>query len=321
MISALSKRSLVVYLSLALTLFSALSIPSASASALNPAGVSLAALANQEFNGSDLKLIKKISSANNYTKYQVSYLSEKLTISGVLYIPKGKGPFPGLVLGHGYINPKIYKNGQGMKREQNYLASNGFVVLHTDYRNHSFSSNDKLSPIKFRMDYSIDVANAAMALKNSDLKSLDKSKISYVGRSMGGGIGFNLAVSTSDIFVAYVLYAPTSANYPQNFNKWGRDNPARSKPIRDFVGLPEDNPEFWKGVSPENYWHKTTAPIMIHHGVEDKSCSISWARSAVKGLKTAQKAVVFFEYPGEGHNLYASWNKSMIRTMNFLKVK
>jgi uncharacterized protein len=319
MISALSKRSLLLYFSLALTFFSCLSTPPASA--LTPAEVSLDALAKQEFNGSNLKLIKKIGSANKYTKYQVSYLSEKLTISGVLYIPKGKGPFPGAVLGHGYIDPKIYINGQGMKREQNFLASNGFVVLHTDYRNHSFSSNDKLSSRKFRMDYSIDVANAAMALKNSDLKSLDKSKISYVGRSMGGGIGFNLAVSTTDIFSAYVLYAPTSANYPQNFNKWGRDNPARSKPIRDFVGLPEDNPEFWKGVSPENYWDRTTAPIMIHHGVEDESCSISWARSAVKGLRAAQKEVIFFEYPGEGHNLYASWNKSMIRTVNFLKAR
>ena len=319
MSSALSKRSLLLFLSLALTLFSALLIPPASA--LTPAEVSLDALAKQEFNGSNLKLIKKIGSANKYTKYQVSYLSEKLTISGVLYIPKGKGPFPVAVLGHGYIDPKIYINGQGMKREQNFLASNGFVVLHTDYRNHSFSSNDKLSSIKFRMDYSIDVANAAMALKNSDLKSLDKSKISYVGRSMGGGIGFNLAVSTTDIFSAYVLYAPTSANYPQNFNKWGRDNPARSRPIRDFVGLPEDNPEFWKGVSPENYWDRTAAPIMIHHGVEDKSCSISWARSAVKGLKAAQKEVIFFEYPGEGHNLYGGWNKSMIRTANFLKAR
>ena len=319
MISTLSKRSLLLYFSLALTFFSCLSIPSASA--LTPAEVSLDALAQQKFNGSNLKLIKKIGSANKYTKYQVSYLSEKLTISGVLYIPKGKGPFPGAVLGHGYIDPKIYINGQGMKREQNFLASNGFVVLHTDYRNHSFSSNDKLSSRKFRMDYSIDVANAAMALKNSDLKSLDKSKISYVGRSMGGGIGFNLAVSTTDIFSAYVLYAPTSSNYPQNFNKWGRDNPARSKPIRDFVGLPEDNPEFWKGVSPENYWDRTTAPIMIHHGVEDESCSISWARSAVKGLRAAQKEVIFFEYPGEGHNLYASWNKSMIRTVNFLKAR
>jgi uncharacterized protein len=319
MISALSKRSLLLYFSLALTFFSCLSTPPASA--LTPAEVSLDALAKQEFNGSNLKLIKKIGSANKYTKYQVSYLSEKLTISGVLYIPKGKGPFPGLVLGHGYIDPKIYINGQGMKREQNFLASNGFVVLHTDYRNHSFSSNDKLSSRKFRMDYSIDVANAAMALKNSDLKSLDKSKISYVGRSMGGGIGFNLAVSTTDIFSAYVLYAPTSANYPQNFNKWGRDNPARSRPIRDFVGLPEDNPEFWKGVSPENYWDRTAAPIMIHHGVEDESCSISWARSAVKGLKAAQKEVIFFEYPGEGHNLYGGWNKSMIRTANFLKAR
>ena len=319
MISALSKRSLLLFLSLALTLFSALSITPASA--LTPADVSLDALANQKFNGSELKLIKKVAGANKYSKYQISYLSEKLTISGVLYIPNGKGPFPGLVLGHGYIDPKIYKNGQGMKREQNYFAANGFIVLHTDYRNHAFGSKDKLSNIKFRMDYSIDVANAAMALKNSDLKSLDKSKISYVGRSMGGGIGFNLAVSTKDIFSSYVLYAPTSANYPQNFNKWGRDNPARLKPIKEFVGLPEDNPEFWKGVSPENYWDRATAPIMIHHGVEDKSCSISWARSAVQGLKAAQKEVVFFEYPGEGHNLYGGWNKSMSRTVNFLKAR
>jgi dipeptidyl aminopeptidase/acylaminoacyl peptidase len=319
MISALSKRSPLLFLSLALILFSALPIPPASA--LTPAEVSLDALANQKFNGSELKLIKKVAGANKYSKYQISYLSEKLTISGVLYIPNGKGPFPGLVLGHGYIDPKIYKNGQGMKREQNYFAANGFIVLHTDYRNHAFGSKDKLSNIKFRMDYSIDVANAAMALKNSDLKSLDKSKISYVGRSMGGGIGFNLAVSTKDIFSSYVLYAPTSANYPQNFNKWGRDNPARLKPIKEFVGLPEDNPEFWKGVSPENYWDRATAPIMIHHGVEDKSCSISWARSAVKGLKSAQKEVVFFEYPGEGHNIYGGWNKSMSRTVNFLKVR
>jgi dipeptidyl aminopeptidase/acylaminoacyl peptidase len=183
MISALRKRSLLLFLSLALTLFSALLIPPASA--LTPAEVSLDALANQKFNGSELKLIKKVAGANKYSKYQISYLSEKLTISGVLYIPNGKGPFPGLVLGHGYIDPKIYKNGQGMKREQNYFAANGFIVLHTDYRNHAFGSKDKLSNIKFRMDYSIDVANAAMALKNSDLKSLDKSKISYVGRSMG----------------------------------------------------------------------------------------------------------------------------------------
>jgi dipeptidyl aminopeptidase/acylaminoacyl peptidase len=310
------KKSITISIALALTFLFTFSTPPTFA--LTPADVSLDALANQKFNGSELKLIKKLAGANKYSKYQISYLSEKLTISGVLYIPNGKGPFPGLVLGHGYIDPKIYKNGQGMKKEQNYFAANGFIVLHTDYRNHAFGSKDKLSNIKFRMDYSADVANAGMALKNSDLKSLDKSKISYVGRSMGGGIGLNLAVSTIDIFSAYVLYAPTSANYPQNFNKWGRDNPARSKPIRDFVGLPEDNPEFWKGVSPENYWDKATAPIMIHHGVEDKSCSINWARSVVKGLKKANKEILFFEYPGEGHNLYASWSKSMVRSVNFL---
>ena len=57
MISALSKRSLLLFLSLALTLLFTLAAPSAFA--LTPAEVSLDALSNQKFNGSDLKLIKK----------------------------------------------------------------------------------------------------------------------------------------------------------------------------------------------------------------------------------------------------------------------
>jgi hypothetical protein len=71
MISALSKRSLLLFLSLALTLFSALLIPPASA--LTPAEVSLDALANQKFNGSDLKLIKKVSSTNSSTNTIYAY--------------------------------------------------------------------------------------------------------------------------------------------------------------------------------------------------------------------------------------------------------
>ncbi len=40
-------------------------------------------------------------------------------------MPLGKGPFPALVLAHGYIDPDIYVNGQGLMREQDYLARAG----------------------------------------------------------------------------------------------------------------------------------------------------------------------------------------------------
>ena len=288
--------------------------------ALTPDEVTIDALSQKKFNGANLTLVKLLTQNSKYTKHSVTYRSEDLKVSGVLYIPKGAGPFPGVVLGHGYIDPKIYKNGQGLRREQDYLASRGFVVLHTDYRNHSFGDDDPESPLKFRMDYSTDVINAGLALKNSRIRTLDKSKIAYMGRSMGGGIGFNVAVATSaqGVFSSYVLFAPTSSNYVENFNKWGRGNSERANPIVKFVGLPEDNPTFWGRVSPQNYWSQVSAPIMIHHGDKDESCPVRWARAATKGLKGAGKEVTLHIYKDEGHNLMAGWGKAMARSIDFM---
>ena len=313
----MGKRSQILSLLLALTL--ALT-PVSTASALTPAEVTIDALSAKSFNGAELTLIKLLAETNKYTKHSVTYRSENLKVSGVLYIPKGKGPFPGVVLGHGYIDTKIYKNGQGMRREQDYLAARGFVVLHTDYRNHSFGDDDPDSQLKFRMDYSTDVINAGLALRNSKIRTLDKKKIAYMGRSMGGGIGFNVAVAKSaeGVFSSFVLFAPTSANYVENFNKWGRGNPERANPLVKFVGLPEENPSFWASVSPENYWSQVSAPIMIHHGDKDESCPIRWARAAAKGLKASGQDVTLHIYRGEGHNLMASWGNAMARSIDFM---
>ena len=137
---------------------------------------------------------------------------------------------------------------------------------------------------------------------------------------MGGGIGFNVAVakSSQEVFSSYTLFAPTSANYVENFNKWGRNNADRANPIVKFVGLPEDNPAFWASVSPKNYWSQVSAPIMIHHGDRDKSCPIRWARAATKGLRAAGKDVTLHVYKGEGHNLAAGWAKAMDRSIEFM---
>jgi hypothetical protein len=45
-------------------------------------------------------------------------------------------------------------------REQDYLAQRGYVVLHTDYRNHAQSSDDPRSELDLRLGYSEDVINA-----------------------------------------------------------------------------------------------------------------------------------------------------------------
>ena len=109
-------------------------------------------------------------------------------MTGVLNIPTGRGPFPAVVLAHGYIDPAIYVSGQGMTRERGYLATQGFVAFHVDYRNHAGSDDDPLAARRLRIGYALDVINAVQALRRSPRVPVDDERIGLFGRSMGGGV-------------------------------------------------------------------------------------------------------------------------------------
>lgn len=285
---------------------------------VNFSDVSLPALMQTEIVGSDLVLEKQIGSTAKYTRHSVTYKANGLTISGIMNIPVGDGPFPTLVLGHGYIDPRIYTSGRGLKREQDYLANQGFIVLHTDYRNHAGSDDDPDNAVNLRLGYTIDVIAAAKALKNSGLAQVDVDRIGYLGRSMGGGIGYNVATVAPNEFDAIVLYAPVSANYVDNFNKWGRGNPEIENPIIEKHGSPESNPDFWAGISAENYFDRIEDPIMIHHGTNDESCKIEWSQRATDQMLALNKEVTFHIYEGEQHAFGPQWELSMQRSVEFL---
>ena len=280
--------------------------------------VSLPALMETEITGSDLVIEKQLGSTSKYTRHAVTYKANGLTISGIMNIPVGEGPFPTLVLGHGYIDPRIYTSGRGLKREQDYLANQGFIVLHTDYRNHAGSDDDPDNSVNLRLGYTIDVIAAALALKNSGLTQVDVNRIGYLGRSMGGGIGYNVATVAPNVFDAIVLYAPVSANYVDNFNKWGRGNPEIENPIIEKHGSPESNPDFWAGISAENFFDRIDDPIMIHHGTKDESCKIEWSQRANDQLVALGKDVTFHIYEGEQHAFGPQWELSMQRSVEFL---
>ena len=280
--------------------------------------VSLTALRKSEITGSDLVLGRKIGTTKNYTRYEVTYQANEFKISGIMNIPFGTGPFPTLVLGHGYIDTRIYTTGRGLKREQDYLANQGFIVLHTDYRNHAGSDDDPNNSTNLRLGYTIDVIAAAKALRNSSISEVDVDRIGYLGRSMGGGIGYNVATIAPNEFDALVLYAPVSANYVDNFNKWGRGNPEVANPIIEKFGSPEENPDFWAGISAENYFSNISDPIMIHHGTNDESCKVEWSERAAEQMKAAGKDVTLHIYQGEAHAFGPQWELSMQRSVEFL---
>ncbi len=294
-------------------------VPTATGPVSHP--VSLQALMQKEYNGRDLRLGKVLARTSEYTRYFVTYRSASLKISGVMNVPTGDGPFPALVLNHGYIDPDIYVNGQGLRREQDYLAREGYIVLHTDYRNHAASDDDPNFELGLRLGYTEDVLNAVMALKNSTLPSIDRENIGLLGRSMGGGVTYNAAVVRPDLIKAVVVFAPVSSNVVDNFNRWIRrdgDRRVLAQRIADEYGSPEENPTFWQNVSPITFFSRIAVPVVIHHGTSDDSCPIAWSDRTTAALKAAGKDVRYFVYPNEEHAFGPLWPRSMRRTVDYL---
>jgi dipeptidyl aminopeptidase/acylaminoacyl peptidase len=126
-------------------------------------------------------------------------------------------------------------------------------------------------------------------------------------------------VAFPGIFDAYVFYAPTSADYADNFNRWGRVAADFANEVSQTYGLPEDNPDFWANISAINFFDQVTEPVLIHHGTLDDSCEIDWSRKATKELRAKGKDVTFNEYVGEYHAFYRDWTLSMQRTVDFLE--
>jgi dipeptidyl aminopeptidase/acylaminoacyl peptidase len=274
----------------------------------------------KRYDGRNLRLRRALDVTDAYTKYSVSYRGSGLRISGVLYVPAGDGPFPALVLNHGYIDPDVYVTGQGLQIEQNYLARSGFVVLHTDYRNHAGSDEDPRNGLRLRLGYTEDTINAVKALRRSGLPQVDPDRIGMLGRSMGGGVTLNALVVRPRLVDAAVIYASVSSRTFDNHRKWIRPGrPALAARIERRHGTPKENPRFWREVSPRTYAERVRAPVLVHHGTADDTCPIEWADETVRALKKSGADVTYRRYPGEGHAFSSAWQPSMRRTVAFFR--
>lgn len=282
-----------------------------------PHPVSLPALMKKEFDGRDLSKGQILDNNSAYTRYYIEYLSGELTISGIMNVPKGDGPWPVLILNHGYIDPAVYTNGRGLKREQDYLARRGYIVIHPDYRNHAGSSKDPNTEFNFRLGYTEDVINLIMAIKESELDIFQSDNIGLLGHSMGGGIALNVMVIDPSLVKAVVLFAPVNALARYNFDRWVRRREDLANQIVEAYGSPEDSPEFWDNLSPATFFDRVEAPVLLHHGDADKDVPLLWSEELEEWMKTAGKDIIFHVYKDEPHEFTSAWPQVMERTVGF----
>ena len=151
-----------------------------------PYPMSIIALRNGSYPGSEITIVKELDRGYNYRRYYSYYLSEGLKIYALLTIPEGtvpEGGWPAIVFNHGYIPPDVYRTTERYIHYVDEIAKSGYVVFRIDYRGHDASEGEATGAYR-SPGYQIDVLNAVSSIKK--LADVNHEKIGMWGHSMGG---------------------------------------------------------------------------------------------------------------------------------------
>lgn len=286
--------------------------------------LSLKSFLDGEFIGKDFTIGRLFKEWGTHNSYYAEYMSNGLKISGTWHVPAGDGPFPVLILNHGYFPPETYKNGYGFGREQKYFARKGYAVLHIDYRGYAFSDKDPeaLTGRRFASTgYSADAVNAILALKESGLPYLDMNRVGMFGHSMGGGVTLNAALARPDLMKAAVVWGPVSADFEDNYFKWteNRMTPESTEIFESTFGPLNDSDSF-KALSALTYLDRLKTPLLIQHGTADESCDIEWSRTLDRALLEFGADYKYIEYEGAPHVFwYDDWDTAIKEAARFFE--
>jgi dipeptidyl aminopeptidase/acylaminoacyl peptidase len=248
-----------------------------------------------------------------------------LKIYALLTVPDGEMPptgWPAIVFNHGYIPPKQYRTTERYIAYVDSLARNGYIVFRIDYRGNDRSEGVATGAYS-DPGYTIDVLNAVASLKR--YPQADPDRIGMWGHSMGGYLTLRAMVISPDI-KAGVIWAGVVGSYPDLLTRWRRTGGAtptesvsrgwRRGWITEF-GTPEENPDFWNGVSANTYLADISGPLQLHHGTVDESVPLEFSTILYDQLQKAGKTAEFYTYEGDNHNLSNYFSLAMTRTIEF----
>ena len=293
----------------------------------------IAGLRQRDYPGGTIEINSWMADEAYFDKYAITYPSDGLTISGILQIPKGEGPFPVIILNHGYHERPTYFSGAGTWQQAEYLNYRGYLTIAPDYR--SWGKSDS-GPSFFHTGLVADVLNLIASLPS--LPQADTSRIGMWGHSMGGGVTTKV-LTVTDVVKAAVLHAPNSANDADLIARWGPGclpgetelvecNPGEVIPanlpdeIREAYFAAASSPDMLQQIAPIYHLEYVSVPVQIHIGLGDgaeaEETPPDWAPALHAALQAAGKESTLFIYAEQGHFFNGpDWTTMMRRTADF----
>ncbi len=283
------------------------------------ASYTIEGLRARSYGSGQIEILKTLEDTQHFTRYLIAYPSDGLRITGMLNRPKGDGPFPVVILNHGYYPLDVYQTGNGSKLVADCLANRGFMTLAPDFRSHA-GSDDAIN--FFRAGQVIDTLNLIPLAQQ--LPSAKPGKVGMWGHSNGGAVTAK-AITISDQIAAAVIYSPASLTIAEDYEfRVGRSRaragqpPGRRTGVIDRVAIefpvtPEQAPDLYERLSPLPYLSFVTAPVQIHWGTADETVPRKWPGDLLAGLQAADKDVEYFEYPGQPHSFTGAANQQYLQ--------
>jgi carboxymethylenebutenolidase len=192
-------------------------------------------------------------------------------VRGVLFRPKGNGPFPAVIDIHGINGQTEWDFVTGRR-----LAEAGYVVLAVDLfgrpsRNYE---DGLLQRDRFRPTVQEDLKGAVTFLTQQPF--VVPTRIGSVGWCMGGGYSLLLAVADPRLAAAVVYYGPVE--------------PPPGPPTEELRNI--------------------KAPMIAHFGLEDYSIAITSVKMWANNMKAFGKPLDLHLYPGAGHGFAERQNRT-----------
>jgi uncharacterized protein len=259
----------------------------------------------------EIEIVQTLEETANFTRYLVAYPSDGLRLTAMLNRPRGDGPFPVVILNHGYYPLDVYQTGNGTKLAADYLADRGYMTFSPDFRSHAGSDD---APNLFRAGHVIDTLNLIPLAQR--FPAAQAGKVGMWGHSNGGAITAK-AIVVSDQIGAALIYAPASSNIVEDYQFRVERAAFRGTTIDrvEWPVLPEEGPDLYERLSPLPSLRYVTAPVQLHWGTADEIVPRKWPEDVYTGLQAAGKDVAWFEYAGEPHSFTAAGNSVYLPRM------
>ena len=272
--------------------------------------------------GKVLKDDPKFTSYEFFMSFDPS-LSDKNVkrVSGVLNVPKGKGPFPIVVMLRGFVKAETYFVGQGTQRAGEVFAQSGFITIAPDFLGYGDSDSQVNDVFESRFQT---VTTALVLLKSLEVNGIqisnqriNQSSISIWGHSNGGQIALTTLEITQGTYPT-VLWAPVSKPFPFSI-LYFTDSPGDyGKSLRKELAKFEKDYDT-DLYSIHKYFDRIKAPINLNQGTKDENVPQAWSDLLYTTLKDLKVDIKYHFYSEADHNMQPSWNQAIANALNFYK--